>query len=66
MLAMLQSTGKSQVAFSHKRGTENASYALMEKMEKKKDAQKEPTDLQELCAFSAKVHQKCAKVGPKT
>ena len=69
-LAMLQSTGKSQVVFSRKEGTENASkwflgracgaasttqrtrsaplrsHALMDKMEKKMDARKEPNDLQ--------------------
>ena len=38
----------------------------MDKMEKKKDARKEPNDLQELYAFYAKVLQKCAKVVPKT
>ena len=38
----------------------------MEKMEKKKDAQKEPNDLQELWTFSAKSHKKGAKVVPKT
>ena len=32
----------------------------MDKMEKKKDARKEPNDLQELCTFSTKVNQKCA------
>ena len=42
------------------------SRALMDKMEKKKDAQKKPNDLQELCSSSTKLHQKCAKVVPKT
>ena len=33
---------------------------------KEKDERKEPNDLQELCAFSTKVHKNCAKVVPKT
>ena len=38
----------------------------MDKMEKKKDARKEPNDLQELCTFSVKLLKKYAKMVPKT
>ena len=102
MLAMLQSTGKSQVVSSHRRRTDNASEVVFrprlrrgldhvtaslrfaalashalrseqagksankkkkrkeenhkrEEMGKKKDTQKEPNDLKELCAFPANV-----------
>ena len=63
------SSGRACGAASTTQRTRSASLrsnALMDKMEKKKDARKEPNDLQELCAFSAKVHRKCAKVVPKT
>ena len=63
------SSGRACGAASTTQRTRSAplrSHALMDKMEKKKDARKEPNDLQELCAFSAKVHRKCAKVVPKT
>ena len=41
------------------------SNALTEKMEKKKHAQKEPNDLQELCVFSANVIVKMRKSGTR-
>ena len=63
------SSGRACGAASTTQRTRSASlrsHALMDKMEKKKDARKKPSDLQELCTFSAKVHQKRAKVVPKT
>ena len=89
VLAMLQSTGKSQVVSSHRRRTDNASeevfgprlrrgldhapasfrFAALARSSgedgKKKDAQKEPNDLQELCPFSANVTLKKRKSGAK-
>ena len=89
VMAMLQSRGKSQVVFSHKRGTDNASEVVIApRLQhgldhataslrfaaharsngedwKEKKSQKEPNDLQELCAFSANVTWKMCKSGTK-
>ena len=63
VLAMLQSTGKFQMVFSHKRGTENASKVVFgPRLRRGLDHATEPNNLQEFCTFSAKVHQKLVKV----